>query len=365
MLFLTSLIYILLFFLLPGQVLLVWAAPRVPIQSETLSLILLNVLAYDLIWLVLRASRYAYHEFDGVRNPALRELKSWLHIEGSRGFVVCSLILLGSGAAWLAVQGLLPMPCWFLYGAIALGSLDGFGPGHQVNMLTPQLPETFLATTGEAGATEVDVIEREFEWTCPAADRRDGQILFRETFRVATEPEIAGPAEGRISSLEEYGILAGRATTRSIREIAAWFRKESLQRGFSSLQEIVCVVSFSRSVLERGDIGGGKDANPDAIRLPHHLLLDGGGSREEGAVLAATILRQLGHRVGLFYHHIPGGGHLGIAIPCDLPSVVSCEGDDGRIFTLLNVASQGSRHGHSIPSQILDGVECHRVIEVP
>lgn len=362
MYFLTSLLYLFLFFIVPGQIFFIWLSPKISFIPEEIALLTLSILSYALIGIVVRVTRFADRELDGYRIKEVRELKRWLRPEGIRGFTVLMLILLGGGVSWLAMTGGVPVATWPLYAAIALGSLDVWRkspPPFSNEAILPDLADPPSENGSHADESRKDF---SFTWLCPSVSEEHESRRYRETFKLV--PDWDGPDNhptALVRSLDDYGALPRVSLSNAILTVAKWFREESIRRRLSPVEELANLVAFIRSLPENP--GESYSSPPDAFAA-HRLLLKGGSSSETRAVLAVTLLLSLGHEVALLYRHAPDGGSLSVGFHGELPATFCVEDEDGRLFAEVDVSASGSHRRSPLPAELIDGLTDDQVIPI-
>ncbi len=318
MILLTSLIYALLFFVIPLQVGLVFLAGQIGNWwiEEHLWLGIFNLAAYVLIFLGVALSKGAYEFFEGYREAHFKRLKPYLNLRGSRWINLVGLILVGAGTLFFFFQGLLPLPFFFLFLATLLGLGDVFHKDELLVWKRP-LPEPLEEKTlplpkdlpegMEEWKREVYPIS--FAWNfVPAAGGRESR--FREKFEFSKEDYEAAQAIERHNDNYPKYVQDGR--TYDVCFLARWFRERSEEFGLSVLDEASHVVAFVRSIVyESDEVTHGVE---DYANYPIETLVEAeeGSDCEDHAILAAALLLQLGHKVALFYLEFADEGHLAL-----------------------------------------------------
>ena len=122
MIFLASLIFAALLFVVPGELVLVMFSHAVPFVNPLQALIALNLLVYALVLVGVRLARKVLIDFDYTEKAVggLR-LKEWLDVSSCRWLNILGLVSVTTGALFLLSKGKLPAPFWFLFGAVVLG----------------------------------------------------------------------------------------------------------------------------------------------------------------------------------------------------------------------------------------------------
>src|SRR5437879_3569009 len=122
MTFLSSLIFVLVLFVIPGEMLLVSICRALPLVPFLPSLIAVNLGVYALVWVGLRLGRKVHIDFDLAEETVggLR-LREWLDVSGCWWRNLVGLAAMSGGTLALLSEGRLPTACWFLFGAIVVG----------------------------------------------------------------------------------------------------------------------------------------------------------------------------------------------------------------------------------------------------
>ena len=162
MIFLTSLIYALLLFVIPGELALVGLAAVLPGIPTIVALVGLNLLAYAAVFGLVYVGCKAYRDFSlGEHQAQEVRLADWLEINRCRWLNFLGLGGITAGAFVLASTGRLAMPFWFLYAAIVVGLLDILKKDRLVTMPSDLPAPRFDPTTA---ATGKDGKKVEFAW---------------------------------------------------------------------------------------------------------------------------------------------------------------------------------------------------------
>lgn len=136
---LTSSLYVLLFYVAPGELLLVALSRLLPMPAW-LGLVILNLAAYAALWLSLRLGGVAFDDLAPANEGMSKHLRETLDDRGLRWLGVTGCAVLGAGVVFLALANQVPLPFWFLYAAIAAGLTERFQietPDQAGNSLSP------------------------------------------------------------------------------------------------------------------------------------------------------------------------------------------------------------------------------------
>lgn len=318
MILLSSLIFAFLFYVIPLELLLVALAKMLGDWrlTETLWLVALNVVAYVAILFVVRASKGAYEFFEGPREAHYKKLKGYLDLRGSRWMNLYGVVLVGGGAAFFFYQGLLPIPFWFLFGAIVLGLFDVFYKD-QLFIWKRPLPDPLdLDDLKKREKPLSDDISLSFKWHFKPLPTMGESKKYAETFRfLKTDYESACKIE-RHDQIDrnnrDYPRYIHDGLTTDVQILAHWFRTQSDVQELSPLAEVENVVTFVRSIrYETDQVTHGVSHYSN---YPIETLVESpqGSDCEDHAILAAALLHHLGHQVALFWIELEDSAHLAL-----------------------------------------------------
>ncbi len=150
-------------------------------------------------------------------------------------------------------------------------------------------------------------------------------------------------------SMIDYSVYAAdRVDDRYMEELVGLFKKLARKYDMNGLETIDFIVSFVQNLPYTEDnVTSPYDEYP---RFPLETLIEGGGDCEDTAILAATLLKELGHDVMLI--RLPG--HMALGVACE-----TCDGTyyvaAGKRYYYIETTGTGWRIGQ-IPPQY----ECER-----
>lgn len=337
MLFLTSLLYCLLCFVLPGELVLGWLAFQMRALPFWLSLALLNALVYASVLIVVRLMHWGYAQTDLYgqttpgHEPQPRRLRQWLRISGGQWIGAVGLVALGLGAAVVALADRLPQQCLYLFGAVALGLADVA----RRDFLLPvpsDLPDPRFDFEQLRQRQPPLGKKMRFCWPMPAITAGPPRATCEVELLVDQDELNQAQSRPSCKSAENLDLIAhlreGFGPT--IQWAVVALREQSLQLGLGAVEEILNVVAFVRS-LDQGD-----HTDLAVPKLPVQTLSDGGGRPSDLAVLAAALLHLLGHDVALFLLSEEAGEHMAIGYQTDqAPGLCSARAADGREYAYL------------------------------
>ena len=342
MIFLASLIFASLLFVVPGELVLVMLSHAVSFASPLQALIALNVLVYALVLLGVRLARkvlidfdYSESAFGGVR------LKEWLDVSSCRWLNVLGLVSVASGALLLFSKGKLPVPFWFLFGAVVVGLWDVL-KRRPLLSFPGELPAPRFNLDTLAPMTNASGRKVEFDWTLWEAPS-SGDTTLKSEFSISEEEYSAARVVARYpgSPVENYARYPRERFTDSVQRVAAFFRDYSEKHGFSPLMEMVNIVCFTRSITYAKDE---ETRNQDDwANFAVETLYDTAGDCEDHAILAAALLHHLGHSVALFYLDLDDSGHIALGYEClEGGGAFFSAGADGRSYYYVETVPTSS-----------------------
>ncbi len=307
MIFLTSLIFAVLLYVIPGQLAVVILARLISPSSEWAAMLALDAALYAVIFAVLRFTHFAYRDFGWDRRGMNDRLSELLDVRGARWLNLVALAGISLAAWWLFESGRLPVAFWPLYGAVVLGLLDLFGKDTLIPLPTnlPKPVFTFLSEAPETlGGTRI------VEITWPPAER--GEPLTHSFVVADAEYEGARAVPRHVTNpLANYGRYTREHFGASMERAVRFFRERSLTSAGTPAEEMLTVVNWTRAIPYASDTETHGVA--DYANFPIETLYEKAGDCEDHAILAAAVLRRLGHDVALFYLGLGESGHLALA----------------------------------------------------
>ncbi|MGJ3242211.1 MAG: hypothetical protein ACFE0O_04530 [Opitutales bacterium] len=310
MILLASLIFALLFYVIPLELLLVMLAEMLGDWrfAERLWLIALNFIAYVLILTGVGLTKGAYEFFEGHREAHYRRLKGFLDLRGSRWMNLYGLLLVGGGTLFFFYQGLLPFPFIFLFVATIFALGDVFYRDALFVWKRP-LPEPLDFEELEE-VKEDESIAVEFKWTFMPLPTVAEKRRYKETFHFLRDDYEAARQIARHN--DDFPRYVTDGLTIDVRRLAHWFRAKSREQELSPLAEAENVVTFVRSIRYATDEATHGVA--DYANYPIETLVEAtkGSDCEDHAILAAALLHHLGHQVALFFIDLKDSAHLAL-----------------------------------------------------
>lgn len=339
MLFIAALIFAVLLFVIPGELLLEMTARMIASEGVWYLVVisLLNLAVYAIIVVLLRVTRFAFIDLGEERR-----LRPWLVINGCQWVNVYGLVTISALAVWLAVEGRLPFQFWFLFGAIVVGLVDTLHK-NRLFELPSQLPTPLFDPDEIIDFGESESIkEMTFGWATWADHLPEGG-QFRAVFplSVAEYTEHLGRDRRPTQPIKEYLHYVHEGLSPSVEAVAAWFRTTSRSHHFTALEEIDSIVNFTRSIAYEYDEQ--TRSMPDWADYPIELLYDGEGDCEDHALLASCLLHHLGHDVGVFWLLLEDSAHLALALCSnDVSGPFFANAANGRLYYYVETVPSSS-----------------------
>lgn len=329
MIFLTSLIYVLLLFVLPGELGL-WSLSKMLGSGGQIQPVIIltafNVIVYMGIYVALHFSKAAYEDFfqeepGEEQRKRNRKLRDFLSVYGCQWLNVFGLTLIAVGVAVLLLRNALPMPFWFLFAAIIAALHDVMGkaehvrwrkplpkPGYLTPLPSDIPPDPSLPPPEPEGPTE----QRTYIWnySAPSASNRFEMEL--------TLSENAYKKDGSVKrykrDLENYPRYAKEGDKACVKAAALYLRRKTMENDFSAAAEVMNCAYFVRSIVYASDTKPDPYSGVlDYANFPIETLWEEKGDCEDHGILAAAVLRELGHDVALFYIELEDCGHIALA----------------------------------------------------
>jgi predicted transglutaminase-like cysteine proteinase len=351
MIFLVSTVFVVLCYVLPGYWVLDLAATRwlplpLPVSVRFWGL---AFIVYSGLVAAVGFGRWAYDDLQGDRSGA--KIKTFLDAQGCRWLTVAGLLFLGGQAAYMTLHWAVPYQFMPLYGALCLGFFDLRGRP-RVRLPSDALPEPVFSIEEDSLVHEGDLVS-ELSWDFVA--KGNSQESNRFTYVLPIRPDNVERAK-RASEVkpvcpDDYLRFVTGGPIEEVRELAGWLRKQSQDRHFDGMQEVECVIRLVRSIRYRSDpvlpCGG------DDPQFPVITLAEQAGDCEDHAILAAALLWQLGHSVGLFFVRLEEGSHMALAYRTEaFRGSYSMEGPDGESYTYIETTPSDTGLGE-IPADML------------
>jgi hypothetical protein len=365
MIFLASLIFAALLFVVPGELALVMFSHAVPFVSPLQALIALNVLVYALVLVGVRLGRKVLIDFDYQEKTVggLRP-KEWLDVSSCRWLNILGLVSVTAGALLLLSKGKLPVPFWFLFGAVVLGLWDVV-KRRQLLSFPGELPAARFSLEAVTPLTDGSGRKVEFDWTLwETSASGTGSLNAAFTISEADYTAAKGLSRYPVVPVENYARYPREQFHGSVQQVAAFFREHSENHGFSPLMEMANIVCFARSIRYASDEQTRNQ--PEWANFAVETLYDAAGDCEDHAILAAALLHYLGHSVALFYLELEDSGHIAIGFECpDGGGAFFATGADGRTYYYVEtVPTSSAERVGDISAEFLTSLKNWKVLPV-
>jgi len=241
---------------------------------------------------------------------------------------------LGLGLSVYAVMRqpeLLPVTLGVLFGFVTLlgqppdvRELVTVRPVPDLPPPVPDLPDpASTEPAGGAGGGGTDpehpsgeYVRRDFSWSVHrpfGVDTQElGLYIHEPTYR---QVQAANPGRRWDSHVPRYDVYVVDGTTPDIDRAAAALHEISDGSRYSTYEEVSSILAFVQAIPYASDVesaGAG-----EYWRFPIETLYDQVGDCEDSTILAAAILRRLGHNVVAI--DLPDHAALGVEIPVGLP----------------------------------------------
>ena len=358
MFFLATLLFVAVLYVVPGFLLLDLGArfaafPWVPMAVVYWALALLVYLtSLTIVYL----GRYAYHELQMERGPL--HIRPYLDARACRWLTLVGIGFIGWQFQQMSARWAMPYQFAPLYGALLIGLLDLRrrpvslqlkedlpGPRFEADPSPPDLDGEGVTLSWEYLAAGNSTEAHVFELSMP---------LDREHYERAVNELAFTPKQPA-----DYVRCVTQGPMDDVRLLAAWIRRQSCERGYSPLQETENVIQMVRSMPYLPD----SESSGDQPKYPIQTLVDQGGDCEDHAILAAALLWQLGHPVGLAHLELHGRAHMALAYATDtFEGSFSLSGPDGRSYAYIETVPSSADMGE-IPEEFLR--ELRRATIVP
>lgn len=315
MILLTSLLYCVIMYVVPGVLLTDWIARLLNGGWGAPAIVwflALHATVYGLILLVVKFGRLACKDFDLGEHRYLRATRDWLRGGSSAWLGMAGFLLIGGGTGWMTVNGLFPVQLIPLIAATLVGLWSIQRKPLRLDGLLA-FPETRYEPSQEPAPSGPDYLEKEIAWTFAVDGSADRTETFSEQFSVRAETYAKIRAQKRFPArpLSEYLRYIAEQRTPDLKAAANQIRFLSIGKGFTSIQEVENVVALVRSIPYETDE---KTHNvSEYANFPLETLVELLGDCEDHGILAAALLYELGHRVGLFWLDLGESGHIALA----------------------------------------------------
>lgn len=348
MFFLASILFVTALYVAPGFWVLDFLARLLPISLIPAAWRFwgLAFFLYGVCVAAVRFGRWAYADLQKNRDD--RRIKAFLDARGLRWMTLIGLLLIGAQFAYMSSRFAMPYQFVPLYGALLVGFFD-LRRRPVALPARPSLPAPRYAEEVTAPAA-VGLKSIRVSWEFLANGNSQEAEHFEKEFAVREShlDRARGPLAFQPKQPQDYAAYVMRGPAEDIRVIASELRRESQERGYTPLQEMDFVVQMVRSFRYIPD---DPDHEADQPKYPIETLADGGGDCEDLAILAAALLWQMGHPVGLFYVKLHEASHMALAYRTpSFKGSYSQVGPDGHVYTYMETVPASVRFGQLPPA---------------
>jgi hypothetical protein len=368
MIFLTSLFFVVLLYVIPGILVLNLLSSMLEMTLGLSSFVWLSVLhvgVYVGVFFVVRLAKLGYDELQLDREPCHKEIKNWLRVRGCQWLNGASILLIAAGSGVLLMNGALPLQFAFLFGAILIGFSDILHKDSILEWRDP-LPDVHFEDGDVAQTAEgKEIVLRWEKGECgfPGSCAGDNLMIWISENSYKAAREIARYPTRPIT---EYARYIKKGQTAEVSLLASKLRAISNEKRYTPLEEVVNVVALVRSIPYATDE---QTHNvPEYANFPIETIYesDNGSDCEDHALLAAALLDVLGHRVGLFHLELEGSGHLALGYSTDVVGGSFCRSaPNNHIYYYMETVPCGSENGlGQISSDFLKELKSASVVVV-
>ena len=330
MIFLASLLYTVTFPLLALGAAMVGRLS--PLGGKpTSALILLG--AYVVILALLHVTKLCWRDLQEQPTRLQRQLREYLDVRGVEWLNMVGATVVGMVTAILLSAGVLPFPLWFLFGAVVLGCVDLIRK-RKTSLVPPELPLPRSDLADADCPPKEGGQEREFTWQPWSPELRALECCTKLLIDEGEYQHSRQREHSPVSQPQAYARYVREGCSAAVKRAARFFRNRSSEHGLPATQEMEDVVCFVRGIsyTSDGDARGGQNRP----RFPAETLYDQAGDCEDHAILAASILHELGHDVALFLLTLSGEEHLALAYRADgLTCSTFTKIAEGRAYSIV------------------------------
>lgn len=329
MILLTSLIYCFLMYVLPGVLLIDFGAGLIGKQlglPPELFFFPANLLIYLIILFIVKKSHLIYKDLDLDQNKQVKAVKEFLRGGDSSWLGAFGVLILGAGSGIMFILQMLPFQVLPL---VAAASLGYWSKGANALHLSGYnwLPEPRDKTAIEPPA-DTDCLLKELSWSFFVDGSEERAENFTEQFALGQMAYETTRSLQRFprSPLTQYLRYITEQRLNDIKAVANQLRFISIGKGFTPIQEAENIVALVRSIPYVSD----EETHnvDDYANYPIETLVELAGDCEDHGILAASLLFELGHKVGLYWLSFDDCGHIALAY--HTPEITAGFGDYGK-----------------------------------
>lgn len=334
MILLSSLLFCLLMYVIPGVILTDWCASWLSARTGVpvgVVFMIIHVVVYGVVFIVVKLARITYEDFNLGENRHLQATKEWLRGGSGALLGMGGIVLIGAGVVWMVKNGLFPMQLIPLIAASMAGLLTFPGNLLRLDGLL-SLPDTrydpSLSPPSGPGC-----IEKQLSWSFSGDGMPETANSFSQEFCFSEETYKNARKLARFpkSPLSQYLRYITDQRSVDIKAAASQLRLISIQSNFTTTQEAENIVALVRSIPYKSD----QETHQveDYANFPIETFVELMGDCEDHGILAAAILFELGHQVGLYWLDLGECGHIALAYHApEIKAGFGNVGSDGRWY---------------------------------
>jgi len=354
MIFLSSMMFVVAVYVVPGFWVLGWLASRLPLpmMPEQVRFGLLAGVVYLACLAMVYFGRWGYLDLQMDRGKS--RVHPWFDARGCAWLTLAGVLVIGLQFSYMSARWAMPMTFVPLYAALLAGFID-LRRRPALTLPAEELPKVlFPKNDDKDGSGPVEGERRsELVWEYLAKGSSTEMHMF--TFEISiAEADIDTAAEIQKTppqQPQDYVRYVKHGPMDAVRSVAAMIRRESEARGYVPLQEVEMVIHLVRAIPYRPDAelpcGG------DHPQFPVVTLAEQAGDCEAHAILAASLLWQLGHKVGLFFLRLEETAHMALAYRTEaFRGSYSQTGPDGETYTYIETTPTNTELGE-VPDEFL------------
>lgn len=152
-----------------------------------------------------------------------------------------------------------------------------------------------------------------------------------------TAPHNRGPA-----NVSRY-VLSEQDRT-YLHDLIGLLKDAGRSKSFTARNDLRNVIAFAQAIRYADDLDPATGGKTDYWQYPAETLVRGEGDCEDHAILAAALMKEMGHDVALVLLNDPAKAHAAVAVACD-----NCNGYyyllEGKKYYFLETTAYGSALG--------------------
>jgi predicted transglutaminase-like cysteine proteinase len=239
----------------------------------------------------------------------LRWVREAPHRVGVRGLEILGLV----SALGLAAVAVATAPQYLpLAFACAAGFVMAMTAPTRLRPVEPYRPSVIVVDVPQVGNPD-EYVTRSFAWTLDLGDtthRHTHEALIRRDLYQQMKDD--NPGHGHTARGADWMPWIVDGSSGEVARAALEFNRTTVAEGYSSFGEISNVLAFVQSIRYSLDVE--TTGREEYWRYPIETLHDQVGDCEDTVILAAAVLRHMGHRVGVLVGPNGDTGHAALAV---------------------------------------------------